>query len=183
MAKDKSGLKGERESVSSMSQSKTHRSQCPQEKWRVNSLTLIRPWSLDNYKTLMAEFWQRWSPIERLNTSKVSCKPINAFGSRMVKITHMGIYFHGEKEFVYVDDQLNFTFFVYKNSCSRNVVSETRIPKPAFLPNTEISLNNADGIMKSWIWQEGRGYIHGIQTSLSILFAVNFIFQISEMLS
>lgn len=114
MAKDKSGLKGERESVSSMSQSKTHRSQCPQEKWRVNSLTLIRPWSLDNYKTLMAEFWQRWSPIERLNTSKVSCKPINAFGSRMVKITHMGIYFHGEKEFVYVDDQLNFTFLCIK---------------------------------------------------------------------
>lgn len=101
----------------------------------------------------------------------------------MVKITHMGIYFHGEKEFVYVDDQLNFTFFVYKNSYSRNVVSETRIPKPDFLLNTEISLNNADGIMKSWIWQEGRGYIHGIQTSLSILFAVNFIFQISEMLS
>lgn len=114
MAKDWSGLKGERESVSSMSQSKTHRSQCPQEKWRVNSLTLIRPWSLDNYKTLMAEFWQRWSPIERLNTSKVSCKPINAFGSRMVKITHMGIYFHGEKEFVYVDDQLNFTFLCIK---------------------------------------------------------------------
>lgn len=78
-------------------------------------------------------------------------KPINAFGSRMVKITHMGIYFHGEKEFVYVDDQLNFTFFVYKNSYSRNVVSETRIPKPAFLLNTEISLNNADGILKSWI--------------------------------
>lgn len=114
MAKDKSGLKGERESVSSMSQSKTHRSQCPQEKWRVNSLTLIRPWSMDNYKTLMAEFWQRWSPIERLNTSKVSCKPINAFGSRMVKITHIGIYFHGEKEFVYVDDQLNFTFLCIK---------------------------------------------------------------------
>lgn len=114
MAKDKSGLKGERESVSSMSQSKTHRSQCPQEKWRVNSLTLIRPWSLGNYKTLMAEFWQRWSPIERLNTSKVSCKPINAFGSRMVKITHIGIYFHGEKEFVYVDDQLNFTFLCIK---------------------------------------------------------------------
>lgn len=58
----------------------------------------------------------------------------------MVKITHMGIYFHGEKEFVYVDDQLNFTSFVYKNSYSRNVVSETRIPKPAFLLSTEFSL-------------------------------------------
>lgn len=32
----------------------------------------------------------------------------------MVKITHMGIYFHGEKEFVYVDDQLNFTFLYIK---------------------------------------------------------------------
>lgn len=41
-------------------------------------------------------------------------KPINAFGSRMVKITHMGIYFHGEKELVYVDDQLNFTFLCIK---------------------------------------------------------------------
>lgn len=96
----------------------------------------------------------------------------------MVKITHMGIYFHGEKEFVYVDDQLNFTFL-----CIKTHIHGMLSRKLEFQSNTEISLNNADGILKSWIWQEGRGYIHGIQTSLSILFAVNFIFQISEMLS
>lgn len=50
--------------------------------------------------------------------------------------------------------------FVYKNSYSRNVVSETGIPKPVFFFYTiqKFSLNNADGIMNSWIWQEGRGY-------------------------